>query len=180
MEMSAISFFNSVTTSYKWTTRQGGFDCGFSRLEGEEAAGICWQGDDAGPVATGARLGRGEQCGDLTEFGADAADSGDYGFGRRRGLGSGFGFAGLGLGASANDLKSLTGPGDGVALAVDETLDFDGEFDFAAAVEALAGSTLVGLELGELGFPEAENVGLDAADAGHVTDFEVEPVGDGG
>ena len=51
---------------------------------------------------------------------------------------------------------------------------------FATAIEALAGSTLARFELRKLRFPKPQDVGFDFADAGDVTDFEVETVGDRG
>jgi hypothetical protein len=59
-----------------------------------------------------------------------------------------------------------------------QLLDANGKLDLAAAIEALAGSTFVGLEGRELGFPESQDVGFDTADAGNVANAEVEPVGD--
>ena len=47
---------------------------------------------------------------------------------------------------------------------MDEAFDLENLFDIAAAVEALAGSALVRLELGELGLPKAQDIGLEAAD----------------
>lgn len=91
---------------------------------------------------------------------------------RLRGFGPGGGTA---CGAR---VERLAGAGDGESLLVQEALDLEDKFDVAAAVKALAGAALVGLELGELGFPEAEDVGLDGANAGDVADFEVEAVGD--
>jgi hypothetical protein len=66
--------------------------------------------------------------------------------------------------------------GEGVAFPVDEALDFESGFDVAATVEALAGSTFAGLELGELRLPEAQDVGFYATDAGDIADFEIETV----
>lgn len=68
--------------------------------------------------------------------------------------------------------------GDGVALVVEEGLDAERHFDVAAAVEALAGASLIGLELRELAFPEAEDVGGDFAEFCYLADAEVEFVGD--
>jgi hypothetical protein len=61
---------------------------------------------------------------------------------------------------------------------MDQALDFQDQLDFAAAVKALAGSTLVGFELGKLRLPKAQDVCLEAADACNVSNFEVEAVGD--
>jgi hypothetical protein len=57
-------------------------------------------------------------------------------------------------------------------------LDAQGGLDVLAAVEALAGAALVGLELGELGLPEAQHVGGQGEQPSHVADAEVELVGD--
>jgi hypothetical protein len=43
----------------------------------------------------------------------------------------------------------------------------------------LSGAALVGLELGELGFPKTQDVGGDIAQACHVADAEVELIRDG-
>ena len=95
---------------------------------------------------------------------------------RRRAAGGGFGgFLGFGLGG-----EDLAGAGDGVALVVEQALDAEGHFDVALAVEALAGAAFVGLELGELGLPEAEDVGGDVAELGYIADTEVELVRDDG
>ena len=51
--------------------------------------------------------------------------------------------------------EDLTGTGDGVALVVQEGFDAEGHLDVAAAVEALAGSAFVGVELGKFTLPEA-------------------------
>ena len=77
-----------------------------------------------------------------------------------------------------SDFERLPCASQRVAIVVHEMFDSEGEFNFAAAVEALSGAALVGLETGELGLPEAENIGFDAADAGDVADAEIKPVGD--
>jgi hypothetical protein len=56
-------------------------------------------------------------------------------------------------------------------------LDFEGQFNFAPAVKALAGSTLVRFELGKLGLPKAEDVAFDAANSCHIPDLEIQTVG---
>jgi hypothetical protein len=61
---------------------------------------------------------------------------------------------------------------------MEETPDTQGELHFAFPVEALAGTTFAGAELRELGFPEAEHVGFNAAEPGHFTDTEIELIGD--
>ena len=74
--------------------------------------------------------------------------------------------------------EDLAGSRNGVALVVEEGFDAEGHLDIAAAVEALAGASFVGLELGELALPEAENVGGDLAQPGYLADAEVELVRD--
>ena len=94
------------------------------------------------------------------------------GGGELRGFGGVFGF---GFGG-----EDLAGAGDGVALVVEEALDAEGHLDVALAVEALAGAALVGLELGEFGLPEAEDVGGNIAELGYIANAEVELVRDDG
>jgi hypothetical protein len=74
--------------------------------------------------------------------------------------------------------EDLAGSGDGVALVVEEGLDAEGHLDVSATVEALAGAAFVGLELGELALPEAEDIGGDLAQSGYLADAEVELVRD--
>ena len=76
--------------------------------------------------------------------------------------------------------EDLTGAGDGVALVVEETLDTEGHFDVAAAVETLAGAAFVRFELRKLALPEAEDVGGNVAELGDFADAEVELVRDVG
>jgi hypothetical protein len=63
---------------------------------------------------------------------------------------------------------------------VDQVFYLQGQLDVAAAVKALAGSALVGLELGKLRLPKAQDVGLELADAGDISNLEVETVGNRG
>ena len=58
----------------------------------------------------------------------------------------------------------LAGAGDGVALVVEEGLDVESCLYIAAAIEALAGSAFVGLELGKFALPEPEDVGGNVAE----------------
>lgn len=74
--------------------------------------------------------------------------------------------------------EDLSRAGNGVALVVEELLDAKGHFDIAAAVEALAGSALVGFELGEFTLPEAQDVGWNVAEFGDFADAEVKLVRD--
>ncbi len=88
-------------------------------------------------------------------------------------------FAGGGVLAGAElGLEGLAGAGDGVPLVVEEVFDTEGHFDVASAVQALAGASLVGLELGELAFPETEDVGGNLAEPGDLADAEVKFVRD--
>jgi hypothetical protein len=89
------------------------------------------------------------------------------------------GEAGLICGFAADaggGFEDLARAGEGVSLFMDELFDAQGDVQLAAAIEALAGATLVWLELGELGFPEAQDVGLDGADFGYVADAIVEAI----
>ena len=112
--------------------------------------------------------GRGQHCCDLSQFGTGMADDGGSGvevggrgrraFGRDGEAGSG-GRRRFRCSRSAVLLfKGLASTGEGVAFFVDKALDFKDQFDFATAIEALAGPALVGLELRELGLPEAKNI----------------------
>ena len=75
-------------------------------------------------------------------------------------------------------LSTCARAGNGVSLVLEEGLDAQGHLDIAAAVEALSGATLVGLELRELTLPKAQDVGGDLAEACHLADAEVELVRD--
>jgi hypothetical protein len=72
--------------------------------------------------------------------------------------------------------EDLPCAGDGVALAVEETLDTERHLDVTTAVEALSGATLVGLELRELALPETQDVGGNVAELRDFADAEVELV----
>jgi len=92
-----------------------------------------------------------------------------------------FGRAVGGLKSGGRELKrglteDLTRSGERVALAVDESLDLDGYFDVAFAIESLTGAALVWLELGELRLPEAKYVWLDFQKTRDVTNLEIETV----
>ena len=76
-------------------------------------------------------------------------------------------------------MEKLAGTGDGVALVVEQAADLQCGFDVAAAVKALAGAALAGLELRELAFPEAQDERLDAEQTCGLADAEVELVRDG-
>ena len=126
------------------------------------------------------RSGRGEQPNDLSQFSTSGADD------RRGSVETLGGFAGgkrqawLRLFGLAIVAEGVTSAGEGVALTVDEALDLEGSLNIAAAIEALAGATLVWLELRKLGFPKAQHIGFDFADASNVANLEVEAIGDGG
>jgi hypothetical protein len=85
---------------------------------------------------------------------------------------------GLALGGSSVSFQLFSGAGDGVALFVEELLDEQHAFDVAAAVHALTGAALVGLELREFCLPEAKYVGWELAEFGNFTDPEVDLVRD--
>jgi len=104
-------------------------------------------------IDEGRGLGRGRWDGSGSELG---------GFG---------GFFSFGLGG-----EGLAGAGDGIALVVQQALDAEGHLDVALAVEALAGATFVGLKLGELSLPEAQDVGGDIAQLRYIANAEVELV----
>jgi hypothetical protein len=76
--------------------------------------------------------------------------------------------------------QRVAGPRERVSLSVNEALDFECKFDLAAPIEALAGSTLVGLELGKLSFPETKDVWFDSTDAGYIPDLEIQAIRDVG
>jgi hypothetical protein len=63
---------------------------------------------------------------------------------------------------------------------VNEALDFERKFDLTAPIEALAGSALVGFELGKLSLPETKDVWFDSADASYIPDLEVQAIRDVG
>ena len=73
----------------------------------------------------------------------------------------------------------MAGPGKGIAFAINQALDFKGNLDVAAAIEALPCTALIRFELGELRFPETKDVGLKSADAGYIANLEVKAIGDG-
>jgi hypothetical protein len=128
-------------------------------------------------------FGRGEKAGDLTQLGAGVAEDGGRLVTAAGGGGCVETETGLGLVwivAALGLLEDMAGTGEGEAFGVDEALDLKHELNVTAAIEPLAGAALVGLELGKLRFPEAQNVGFEAADAGDVANFEVETVGDRG
>jgi hypothetical protein len=125
----------------------------------------------------GLRLRRCEHAGDLAELGARGADDGG---GCVETLD---GFAGSERQArlrfcAAVMAEGVTGAQKSVAFAVDKALDFERGLDVAAAIKALAGAALVGLELRKLCFPEPKHVGFDFADTCDVPDLEVKTIGD--
>jgi hypothetical protein len=77
-------------------------------------------------------------------------------------------------------LQRLASARERVPLSVNKAPDFEREFNLAAPIEALAGSTFVGLELGKLSFPETKDVWFDSADAGYIPDLEVQAIRDVG
>jgi hypothetical protein len=75
-------------------------------------------------------------------------------------------------------LEYLSGARDGVALAIEKTLDAHRHLDVAAAVETLAGATFVRFELRKFALPKTKNVGRNIAELGHFADPEIELVRD--
>ena len=152
--------------------------------EREEAVGFSSDGGEASSRPLGSRLGGGEEGGDFAQFSAGASNGGGHGVvalcgGGRKVLGV-RGGGRRSFAAVAHDFESLAGTGEGVPLAVDQVLDFERQLDVAAAVEALAGSAFIGLELREFCLPKAQDVGFHATDAGYIADLEIQAVGDGG
>ena len=146
---------------------------------GKERLSGCVEAGHARAPARSLRFGSGEDAGDLAQLSARGADDGGGFVEALAGLAGSEWEARLRIGA-ARMAESLAGTGESVAFAVDEALDLEGHFDIAAAVEALAGAALAGLELGELRLPEAKDVGFDLADASDVANFEIETVWDRG
>jgi hypothetical protein len=98
--------------------------------------------------------GFGEECENFLEFVADG-----YQVPGIDGLGFSD-YARLRLfGGTELGFEGLASSGDGVALVVEEGFDAEGHFYVATAVEALAGASLIGLELREFALPEAQDVG---------------------
>src|SRR5215469_11885095 len=116
-------------------------------------------------------MGR-EERDDFAQFGAYLSHSGDHRFLALRRVGSPRArlLTGclvnsslvphrgrLGLLLPVCPFQRLAGTGDGVTLAMHQPLDLESEFNLAAAVQALAGAALVGLQLRELRLPETED-----------------------
>jgi len=137
------------------------------------------------------RLGRGEQAGNFTQFCAGIGD-GFGGFiqrqfgGRLAGVSDQKRQPGLRIvqkhrlgGMVAMILfEDLTGANQRIALIADQMLDLQSQLNVITAVKPLAGSTFIGLELVELRLPKAQDIGLNATDARHIANLEVEAVGD--
>lgn len=147
----------------------------------------------AGAASIRARNGRSQQAGNLPQLGAGAANGCCNGIQARPWFGSDQRQAGLGIGLrvalcaglgprtatrSALEIKGLAGSGQRVSLGVDQAFDFKGQLDFAAAVKPLAGAAFVGFELRKLRLPKAQNISFKLAKARHISNFEVEAVGD--
>jgi len=127
---------------------------------------------------------RGQQSGNLPQFGAGPADgrsncllalAGVAARKRQRGL-----WFTLRSVTAVELIEGLPGAGECISLGVDKALDLQDQLDVAPTVEPLAGSALVGFELRKLRLPKAQDVSLDLADARNVTNLEVETVGDQG
>ena len=63
-----------------------------------------------------------------------------------------------------------------VSFLVNQALDLQRHLHIAPPVKPLSGSALVGLELRKLRLPEPKNIGFHFANAGHVSNLEVETV----
>lgn len=63
-----------------------------------------------------------------------------------------------------------------VPLVVHKALDLQRHLHVASPVEPLSGSAFVRPELRKLRLPESENISFHFANAGHVSNFEVETV----
>ena len=172
--------------------KQAGRTAESGRASGrEEGAGRAGERGETRPAAGLSGSRRGQQACNLPQFGAGAADGGGNviqalgggGSGREQQAGLGIALrGGLRTGAAAVDPigENLASAGQGVTLGVDQALDFEGQFNVATAVKTLAGTALVGLELGKLRFPEAQDVGFDTAEACDIANLEVETVRDRG
>ena len=116
----------------------------------------------------------------LPEFSPRVPDGGGRGilpfarFNRNRLL-AGFRFA-----APVSLLQSLARAGKRISLGMNQPFDLQGKLHIAFAVESLPGTTLVGLELRKLRFPEPQNVGLNFANARDIADLEIKTVWDRG
>jgi len=80
-------------------------------------------------------------------------------------------------GGAARAGHDLSGPGDGVALVVQQALDPEEAGEVLLAVQPLARAGPVRLHA-KLGLPVAQHVGVDADELGDLSDAEVELVGD--
>src|SRR6266849_5494956 len=63
---------------------------------------------------------------------------------------------------------------DGESFFVEQLFDAQNAFDVLAAIHALASAALYRLELGKLGFPEAQDVSGQVAETGNFSDAEIE------
>jgi hypothetical protein len=158
---------------------------------GKERAGSGGNQGQARAATGWLGLGRSEQAGNFAEFGAGVGDGrGDViqsltGGGldgacykeRQTGLRIALGDRLRSMVAMAL-LENLPSASQRVALVADEALDLQGQLDVMAAIKPLAGSTLVGFELGKLRLPKTQDIRLDATNAGHIANLEVEAVGD--
>jgi len=126
-----------------------GRDLWLIRRAGADGADGNWAGSFC--PAAGLGSGLGEDGEDFAELAAEFAELG--GLGLVGGFGDAEGEGGFFVALLA--FKELTGAGDGETLVVEERFDAEGHLDVAAAVEALAGSAFVGVELGKFTLPEA-------------------------
>jgi hypothetical protein len=74
----------------------------------------------------------------------------------------------------AFDAELLAGAGNGEAFLVKQFLDAQNTLDIFVAVHALTGAAFDWFEVGELGLPEAQDVGGQSAEVRDFPDTEVE------
>src|SRR5208283_2865860 len=67
----------------------------------------------------------------------------------------------------------LARPGDGEALVIEQLLDAKHALDVALTIHPLARAALYRFQLRELGLPEAQHIGGQAAEAGHLANAEI-------
>jgi hypothetical protein len=74
--------------------------------------------------------------------------------------------------------KSMASAGECVSLGINKALDLEDKLYIAPPVEALAGSALIGVELGKLALPKAQDIGFEVNNTRHIANLEVEAVWD--
>ncbi len=79
--------------------------------------------------------------------------------------------------AGAAARKLFAGAGDRISALVQEFFDTEDVFDILLPIDAVAGLGFLWREVGELGLPEPQDVGLDADDFADFADAEEKFVG---